>query len=58
MKYNEDDIWEVTYTFVKPILIKGYTLTTGDNEEDFDPKEWTVNCKDFFTQKEEDIHSV
>ena len=49
MKYNEADIWEVTYTFVKPVLIRGYTLTTGDNEQDFSPKDWTVDCKDFFT---------
>ena len=57
-KSDGADNWEVTYKFVKPILIRGYILQTGDGGEEFDPKDWKINCKNFFTQKEEDIHTV
>ena len=58
MKPDGGDYWEVEYRFEKPILIRGYILKTGDDEGGFDPKDWKINCKDFFTQKYEEIHSV
>ena len=37
--------FELTYSFAKPILVKGYILETANVEGECDPKDWTVDCR-------------
>lgn len=52
------DIWEATYKFEKPILIRGYILETANVEPESDPKDWKIYCKNMETKVEHDIHTV
>jgi len=53
-----DDMFELTYRFEKPILIRGYILETANVEGECDPKDWKINCRNIETNFEHDIHTV
>ena len=40
--FENGDVFILTYTFEKPILIQGYMLQTASDEPEWDPKCWTV----------------
>ena len=42
---NDQGVFELTYIFEKPILIRGYILETADCDPENDPKDWTVDCR-------------
>jgi hypothetical protein len=42
---NDQGVFELTYRFEKPILIRGYILKTANDGNECDPKDWTVDCR-------------
>ena len=40
--FENDDVFNLTYTFEKPILFQGYMIQTAADEPEWDPKSWTV----------------
>lgn len=52
------DIWEATYKFERPILVRGYILETANVDPESDPKDWKIVCKDIMTKHEIVIHTV
>ena len=40
----KNGIWELTYSFWIPVLIRGYIIETANDPADSDPKNWKVNC--------------
>jgi len=51
-------ICELTYRFKKPVLIRGYILSTSSESSSNDPKSWKINCRNIETNYEMDIHKV
>ena len=54
----EDGIFNLTYQFEKPLLIKGYILETANDNAGNDPKDWRINCWNIEKCYEQDIHVV
>ena len=42
---SDQGVFELTYRFEKPILFRGYILKTANGNNECDPKDWTVDCR-------------
>ena len=39
-------------------MVRGYILQTAPDEEECDPKDWIINCRNVETNVDQDIHTV
>ena len=52
------ELFEVTYTFKKPVLFRGYIMETSNDGPENDPKDWVINVHNCESNEDADIHEV
>jgi len=50
--------FEVTYSFKKPVLFRGYILETSNENPENAPKDWVINVHNCESNENVDIHEV
>jgi len=49
-------MFELTYRYEHPVLVRGYIIESANDDPDSDPKDWKINCRNIETNFEHDIH--